>query len=496
MISGAYASGTDGKIGPYAPYQVSAPIPVTAGEKLTISSKQPSANADTFINVAYYDKDMNFLGRVSAQDRGLASLTITVRKDAAFIRLNVNGKADQYERMITKGTELLEYQEYRSGGTPELVEGVNTEVKPEPQPEPPKQVFVNVEDFATPQDAVDHVAKLGGGIVKFNTADTSGEIVISTDGITLFSEVPDAILRPVGKAGNPSTLAVVKGGTNFVLDGLDVRGQKLSYHGMSNEKVVDGVVTNIVNATALSSISIQETGATLRNFKCQYTGLDSLNVNYVGDVNLTVDNYFIGTCGRNPFSLIQGENVTFTNGEFYIDNTCTGNRDGLSSGLYLHDIEPNSELQLWRGIKYKNVVFTNNGTGYANNQVIFQDASATQLNDMDVHMENVSFRGLNGKKSAIIRIKLDNESKTFSNFHLKDVTCEGRCLTMSDKVEYLLLNGTFENITIGEVSLTYNIRLGKDCVVDNLKNVNGAEVYVRHNKSEAVVANTQLHPKS
>lgn len=368
--------------------------------------------------------------------------------------------------------------------------------QPEPQPEPPKQVVVNAEDFATPQDAVDHVATLGGGVVKFNTADTSGEVVISTDGITLFSDVPDAILRPVGKAGNPSTVSVIKGGTNFVLDGLDVRGQKLSYHGMSNEKLVDGVVTNIVNATALSAISIKETGATLRNFKCQYTGLDSLNVNYVGDVNLKVENFFIGTCGRNPFSLIQGENVTFTDGEFYIDNTCTGKRDGLSSGLYLHDVEPNSELQLWRGIKYKNVVFTNNGTRYENNQVIFQDASATPLNIMDVHMEDCVFRGLNGKRPAIIRIKLDNESKTFSNFHLKNVKCEGRCLTMSDKVEYLLLNGTFENVTIGEVSLTYNIRLGKDCVVDNLKNINGSDVYVRHNKLEAVVANTQLHPKS
>lgn len=319
---------------------------------------------------------------------------------------------------------------------------------------------IYVKDYRSPQAAIDYAKSIGGARIIFPNGDYPCSLVIDSPNIELFSD-GNTILR----AKTPSTVVDVKaGGINFVLDGFDIRGQTLRDELTSNRNGTHK------NTKALHCIRIQERGARLKNFKTSGARYDGLYLKYDGQVDFEAQDFLIGSTARNPVTIVAGQGIRFTRGKFSIDNRFTSRQGKLISGLYLFDCEPNNINDKYRDIKFTDVIFENAGTGYGNNQVIFQDTNIGNSNDLGVYFENCRFiKSGAATGSAYVRLKADTKLKEFSNIHFKTTRHQFRAMAIAGGRELLLKNSTFEDMIIDEQNLTFAIRLSTGCRVANIK---------------------------
>ncbi|WP_367110051.1 hypothetical protein [uncultured Psychrobacter sp.] len=324
---------------------------------------------------------------------------------------------------------------------------------------------INVEDYRSPQAAIDHAKSIGGARIIFPRGDYPCELVIDSPNIELFTN-SDTILRA---AGSSPVVDVKSGGVDFVLDGFDVRGQTQRNEITSNRNGTRK------NTRALHCIRIQERGARLRNFKTSGARYDSLYLKYDGRIDFEAEDFLVDSSARNPVTLVSGQGFRFTRGKFRLDNRFTSKQGELISGLYLFDCEPNSLNDKYRDIIFKRVTFENAGNNYGNNQVIFQDTHIGNANDLSVFFEDCEFiKSGNAEGSAYIRLKADRKLKEFSNMHLKRTRHQFRAMGVASGGELLLKNSSFDDVVISEQSLTFAIKLSTGTVVNNVRTTAGS----------------------
>lgn len=350
-------------------------------------------------------------------------------------------------------------------------------------PVEPTKLTVNVEDYDSPQEAVDYIALKGGGRIVFSTADIGGNIKVSTPNIELYTTV-GTILRPTTSA---NTISIEAGGTGFILDGMHVSGQTLANEAM-------GASDGRINTTALHCISILEAGAILRNFRAEGASVDNLYINHTGAVNLHVENFFLGGCARNPLTWIEGYGGKFINGTIHMSDYYGSKRDGgttFKTGYVMVDFEPNIKSEHYGDVAFNNVKFINEGTAYGAHTIVLQDPDDTGVNNFNISFVDCELKSLNGAKSPLFRLKLDYGVNTCEGLTFKNVTCESRLLSVSERKTITLKNSTFENVQIGHGALTWAVELSDGCVVDNLTSTVSDEVYIQKaNGADVVVTNT------
>lgn len=317
---------------------------------------------------------------------------------------------------------------------------------------------VSVKDFATPQDGVNYLKSKGGGELYFPFGDYPCQVLIDSPNIKLRGE-KGTILR---SGGTGSVVDVAAGAFDFELDGFDIRGQNLATEGKSNAN------NTVTNTNSLHCIRIREKGARLRNFKTSAARYDGLYVEYRGDVDLEVENFYIGSTARNPLSWIAGSNARFKNGHFFLDNQYTG----AHGGLYLVDFEPNSVADQYSNISFEDVNFESITTQTGGRYLILQDTNQGDGNDLNVRLKNCNFLNTDGQYCGI-RLKADTPIKEFRGLHMEDTTFSARALTILSGTQITLKNSTLRNITTGE-NATFGVTFGDGCLLENFKTNNGS----------------------
>lgn len=321
-----------------------------------------------------------------------------------------------------------------------------------------KKIYVN--DYRSPQAAVDYAKSIGGARIIFLEGDYPCDLIINSPNIELFSE-GNTILRAKSSS---SVIDVKAGGVNFVLDGFDVRGQTLRDELTSNRNGTKN------NTRALHCIRIQERGARLRNFKTSGARYDGIYLKYDGKIDFEAQDFLFDSTARNPVSIVAGQGFKFTRGKVRIDNNFSAGKGKLRSGTYLLDCEPNATSDRYRDIVFKEVIFENAGDRYGNNQVIFQDTNIGNANDLGVYFEDCEFikSGI-ATGSAYVRLKANTKLKEFSNVHFKRTYHQNRAMAIASGGELLLKNSSFNDVVIDDKSLTFAIRLSTGTVVNNVR---------------------------
>lgn len=317
---------------------------------------------------------------------------------------------------------------------------------------------VSIKDFATPQAAVDYLKSKGGGELYFPYGDYPCRVLIDSPNIKLRGDL-GTILR---SADTSAIVDVAEGGLNFELDGFDIRGQNLATEGASNAN------NTVTNTNSLHCIRIREKGARLKNFKTSAARYDGLYVDYDGEVDLEVENFYIGSTARNPLSWIAGQKAKFKNGHFFLDNKYSSVQGVMVAGLYLVDFEPNSVADQYRDIVFENVSFESANPTIGANYLILQDTNLGDANSLDIYLKDCTFLENNGIKAGI-RLKADTPLKTFTGLNLDNVKFPARAAYILSGTEITLKDSAWRNVRIGDPSLTFAVVFGSGCTLENIK---------------------------
>lgn len=327
---------------------------------------------------------------------------------------------------------------------------------------------VHIKDFTNMQAAVDHLKTLGGGTLKFDSGRHIGHVVIDSPNIMLQGDVGTIINTDTSSP----VVQVLEGGTGFKLDQLDLRGQSIEQEGLSNN---GGAV---INTAALHCIEIREKGAVLTNFKTSGARYDGLYVSYIGKVNLVVKNFYLGSCARNPLSIVGGEDILFENGTIYLDNTFTSKKTGVYdlSGLYLVDFEPNIPTEIYRDIRFKDVKFINNGTNPDNWQIKFEKNNIAG-NNVDTIFEDCKFLkgALAGSTAPSIRAGTSVPSSILSGIKFSRCEFDTRVFSIAGSTLATIQDCVLEHVTVG-ISFAHGVTVGKGCIISDTHKKDGTAV--------------------
>ncbi len=444
----------DGRIMIAANYDISDFIKVEPNARYTISSEQ-RRGLDTFNSIAYYDSNRRFVRRVSAIDRYLDSMTITIPRDVYYARLNMNGgRAYKHNRMFVKGGEVLPYQD---------VEGV--------YPDPDQDTLYYKNNYNTPEEALEDAARRGGANIIF--PDGRYEVALKP-------RAPNIRLFGTGETyfyakSRSAVLEVREEGNGFQATGVHFRGQTIK-HADANSPLV----------TSIYCMWIWGKDCKFSNFTSEGAIYDSLYIRGDAQMNFEASDFKLGPSNRNCLTIASGFGITLKNGVVrfkkdvyvYSTNPRSNDPEPTYGGLYLADIEPPSTSLQWGNVLYEDIEFITASDSYDGREIIIQDNNRNNRNYLDITLRNCLMIKEGNHKGGAPSISLASKSqqKVFRGINIEGGTYNNRVI-MTSKYEKLLEDCTFKDITLDTIkAFSWLITLGKDCIVKNVNTEVGDKI--------------------
>ncbi|WP_367110557.1 hypothetical protein [uncultured Psychrobacter sp.] len=453
-------------------YDTSDFIEVEPSAKYTISSEQ-RRGLDTFNSIAYYDSNRRFIRRVSARDRYLDSITVTIPRNAHYARLNMNGgPASQHNRMFVKDSEGVPSQNLGDISSDIDPDNIYSETELEGvYPDPNQDTIYYNNNYNTPEEALEDAARRGGANIVF--PDGRYEVALKP-------RVPNIRLFGTGETyfyakSSAAVLEVREEGDGFQATGVHFRGQTIR-NADSNSRL----------ATSIYCMWIWGKNCKFSNFTTEGAIYDSLYLRGNSAMNFEASDFKIGPSNRNCITIASGIGITLKNGvvrfekDVYVYSTNPRNSDPRPTygGLYLADIEPPSTAYQWGDVLYEGIEFITASDSYDGRQIIIQDNNRNNRNYLDITIRNCLMikEGNHNGDAPYIRLASKSNQRVFRGIKVEGCTHNNRVIACID-YERLLEDCTFQNITLNNTqAFSTFIALGKDCVVRNIKTEVGNRV--------------------
>ena len=421
-------------------------IKVEPNAKYNISSEQPRGR-DTFIYIAYYDSNRDFIKRVSARDRYSKSITVTAPIDAHYARLNMNGgRAYHHKRMFVKDGEVL---------PPQNFEGV--------YPDPNQDTIYYKGNYSTPEEALEDAARRGGANIIFPDGKYEVALKPRAPNIRLFG-TGETYFYAKSRA---AVLEVREKGNGFQATGIHFRGQTIKH-----------ADTNSPLATSIYCMWIWGKDCKFSNFTSEGAIYDSLYIRGDGQMNFEASDFRIGPSNRNCLTIASGLGIKLKSGVVrfkkhtyvYSTNPSRNDPEPTYGGLYLADIEPPTSSLQWGDVLYEDIEFINASNSSGGHRVIIQDNNRNNRNYFDITLRNCLMikEGNHSGKAPFVSLSSRSIQKVFRGINIEGGTYNNRII-MTSNYEKLLEDCTFENIKLDNtISFGWLITLGEDCIARNI----------------------------